>query len=38
LDRSSLLLDGVEGDGWDEHEGTIFLLPYYMGLYHGFFE
>ena len=36
LDRSSVALDTVEGAGHDEHEGTIFLLPYYMARYHGF--
>jgi len=34
-DRDAMKLDAVEGDGWDEHEGTFFLLPYYMARYHG---
>jgi len=25
-----------DGDGWSEHEGTFYLLPYYLGRYHGF--
>lgn len=38
LDRSALRLDNVEGNGYSEHEGTFFLLPYYIGLYHGFLK
>ena len=34
-DRASDL-DSSEGDGWSEHEGTLYLLPYYMALYHKF--
>jgi hypothetical protein len=26
------------GDGRELASGTVFLLPYYMGLYHGFIE
>jgi hypothetical protein len=26
------------GDGHDLGDGAVFLLPYYMGLYHGFIE
>ena len=37
-DRDGFKLNAVEGDGWSEHEGTFFLLPYYMGRYYGFFE
>lgn len=34
-DRAPLQIDNVEGDGWTVHEGTIYLLPYYLGRYHG---
>ena len=27
-----------ENGGWYEHEGTIFLLAYWLGVYHGFIE
>jgi hypothetical protein len=37
-DRDGFAIDSVEGDGWSEHEGTLYLLPYYMALYHGFIE
>ncbi len=33
-DRDAFVLDQSEGNGWDEHEGTFFLLPYYLGRYH----
>ena len=31
-------LDPVLGGGMYEYESTFYLLPYYMGLYHGFLE
>ncbi|MCE7041075.1 two-component regulator propeller domain-containing protein [Dyadobacter sp. CY312] len=34
-DRDGFALLASEGDGHDEHEGTFFLLPYYMAQYHG---
>ncbi|TLV02840.1 hypothetical protein [Dyadobacter luticola] len=34
-DRDAFALLASEGDGHDEHEGTFFLLPYYMAYYHG---
>jgi hypothetical protein len=37
-DRDGYKLDAKEDDGWSEHEGTFYLLPYYMGRYHGFIE
>ncbi|GAB2799557.1 hypothetical protein GCM10027275_51790 [Rhabdobacter roseus] len=33
-DRDGFALNASEGDGYSEHEGTFFLLPYYMALYH----
>jgi hypothetical protein len=39
-DRDGFYLDyleGPEGSGLSEHEGTFFLLPYYLGRYQGFF-
>ncbi|MBO9637636.1 MAG: hypothetical protein J7576_05665 [Siphonobacter aquaeclarae] len=33
-DRDGFALKMTEGDGQDEHEGTFFLLPYYMAVYH----
>ncbi|KAA3618919.1 MAG: hypothetical protein DWQ05_06005 [Calditrichaeota bacterium] len=35
LDRDGFALDAKEGSGYSEHEGTIYLLPYYMARYHG---
>lgn len=35
-DRDAFVLDNAEGEGWTEHEGTFFLLPYWMARYHGF--
>lgn len=35
-DRDAFVLDNDEGKGWTEHEGTFFLLPYWMARYHGF--
>ncbi|GMV66527.1 MAG: hypothetical protein AMXMBFR75_23230 [Candidatus Hinthialibacteria bacterium] len=40
-DRDGFALDaleGPEGSGLSEHEGTFYLLPYYLGRYHGFIE
>jgi hypothetical protein len=34
-DRDGFALLASEGDGQQEHEGTFFLLPYYMASYHG---
>jgi hypothetical protein len=34
-DRDGFALLASEGDGHDEHEGTFYLLPYYMAYYHG---
>lgn len=33
-DRDGFALRASEGDGWDEHEGTFYLLPYFMAKYH----
>lgn len=33
-DRDGFALNASEGDGYAEHEGTFFLLPYYMALHH----
>ena len=35
LDRDGFALDATEGSGYSEHEGTIYLLPYYMARFHG---
>jgi hypothetical protein len=35
LDRDGFVLDATEGSGYSEHEGSIYLLPYYMARYHG---
>jgi len=37
-DRDGFALDASEDNGYSEHEGTFFLLPYYMALYHGFID
>jgi hypothetical protein len=37
-DRDAFALDATEGDGWSVHEGTFYLLPYWMGRYHGFLK
>lgn len=37
-DRDGFALDANEDDGWAEHEGTFFLLPYWLGVYHGFIK
>ncbi|PWJ58473.1 two component regulator with propeller domain [Dyadobacter jejuensis] len=33
-DRDAFDLNLTEGDGYSEHEGTFYLLPYYMARYH----
>jgi len=38
LDRTALVLDKAEGSGWSEHEGTFYLLPYYIARYHGLLD
>jgi len=38
LDRDGFVLDATEGNGYSEHEGTVFLLPYYMASYYGFIK
>ena len=40
IDRDAFDLRLKEGDGKGNHEqeGTFYLLPYYLGLYHGFIE
>lgn len=37
-DRDAFALDASEDDGWAEHEGTFYLLPYYMARHHGLLE
>lgn len=37
-DRDGFALYANEDGGWAEHEGTFFLLPYYLGRYHGFIK
>ncbi len=37
-DAFDLRLHEGKGEGKNEQEGTFFLLPYYLGLYHGFIE
>lgn len=40
-DRSGFALDfleGPEGSGLSEHEGTLYLAPYYLGRYYGFIQ
>ncbi len=37
-DRDNFKLNACEDDGWAEHEGTLFLLPYWLGVHHGFIE
>ncbi len=38
LDRDGFVLDATEGSGYSEHEGTVYLLPYYMARYHGLID
>lgn len=41
LDRDCFdvdLTEGGEGNGYSLHEGTMFLLPYYLGRYSGFID
>lgn len=35
LDRDGFVIASTEGSGYSEHEGTIYLLPYYMARYYG---
>ena len=37
-DRDAYALKANEGGGYTEHEGTFYLLPYYMARYHGLIE
>lgn len=37
-DRDAYKLDNTEGNGWTEHEGTFYLLPYWMARYQGFLK
>ncbi len=34
LDRDGFALKASEGGGYSEHEGTFYLLPYYLALHH----
>jgi hypothetical protein len=34
-DRDGFAILYSEGNGYSEHEGTFYLLPYYLSLYHG---
>jgi len=34
LDRDAFVLHDSEGNGYSEHEGTFYLLPYYLARYH----
>lgn len=38
INSDHLFLDHSMGGGQVEYEGTFYLLPYYMGLYHGFLK
>lgn len=40
IDRDAFALDYLEGgrEGTSEHEGTFYLLPYWLGRYHGFLK
>ncbi len=38
-DNDPFLLKSCNGaDGYSEHEGTFYLLPYWLGVYHGFIK
>ena len=37
-DRDGFALDASEGNGYTEHEGTFYLLPYYLALNHQLIE
>ncbi len=37
-DRDAFALHYSEGGGYSEQEGTFYLLPYYMALYHGYIK
>tara|TARA_R110002073_G_scaffold149225_1_gene302748 strand:- start:12 stop:557 length:546 start_codon:yes stop_codon:yes gene_type:complete len=34
LDRDAFVLHDSEGNGYSEHEGTFYILPYYLARYH----
>ncbi len=38
LDRDAFAIIYSEGNGYAEHEGTFYLLPYYLALYHQLIE
>ena len=38
LDRDAFVLHDNEGNGYAEHEGTFYLLPYYLATYHKLIE
>ncbi|MCG8311551.1 MAG: hypothetical protein MI975_29460 [Cytophagales bacterium] len=38
LDRDAFAIYYSEGNGYSEHEGTFYLLPYYLALYHNLIE
>jgi hypothetical protein len=38
LDRDATVLHDNEGNGYAEHEGTFYLLPYYLAAYHRLIE
>lgn len=38
LDRDAFVLDASEGNGNSEHEGTFYLLPYYLALHHNLID
>ncbi len=38
LDRDGFAILYSEGNGYSEHEGTFYLLPYYLALYHNLIE
>lgn len=38
LDRDATVLHDNEGNGYAEHEGTFYLLPYYLAAYHKLIE
>mgnify|MGYP000442275919 CR=1 FL=1 len=38
LDRDAFAIIYSEGNGYSEHEGTFYLLPYYLALYHQLIE
>ena len=38
LDRDGFAINYSEGNGYSEQEGTFYLLPYYLALYHNLIE